>query len=241
MEAKTPVFWPKRPDLAPFEAVQTGPPGGKTKFQNASCPSVTKTDLKKELARFYKARPGRIDIVDVPPMNYLMVDGEGDPNTAPAYQAALEAMYPVAYTLKFMSKNGPAAKDYVVMPLEGLWWADEMSTFSTEDKSNWKWTLMILQPDWITQEMFAAAVAQVERKKAPASLANLRFETFTEGTCAQTLHVGPFSDEGPTIEGLHAFIEDRGQLSGKHHEIYLSDIRRAAPENWKTIIRQPMT
>lgn len=199
-------------------------------------------DLKKELKYLYQPPKDTVVQVDVPTMNYLMVDGEGDPNTAQAFQDALEALYPISYTLKFMVKKGPLAVDYGVMPLEGLWWADDMSSFSVADKSKWKWTLMIMQPSYIDNEMVNAAFADVKRKKNPVALPNVRFEAFSDGTAAQTMHIGPFSEEGPTVEKVHRFIAECGrQRSGKHHEIYLSDIRKADQRKWRTIVRQPMT
>jgi len=174
-------------------------------------------------------------------MNFLMVDGEGDPNTAQSYRDALEGLYPLSYTVRFLVKKGSKAVDYGVMPLEGLWWADDMSTFSVEDKSKWKWTLMIMQPSYVKKAMVGTAIAQVKRKKNPIALSKVRFETFPEGKAAQIMHIGPFSEEGPTIEKVHNFIDECGRKrSGKHHEIYLSDIRKADPKKWKTIIRQPM-
>ncbi len=203
---------------------------------------MNKIDYKKELKHLYKPSAKKVEIVDVPPMNFLMVDGEGDPNTAKAFQDAIEALYPLAYTLKFTIKKGDVAVDYGVMPLEALWWADDMSAFATGDKDNWKWTVMIMQPEFITEELVEQATAQVKQKKNPTALPLVRFETFHEGRSAQIMHIGPFSEEGPTIEKVHAHIEDQGgERRGKHHEIYLSDIRRAAPEKWKTIVRQPMT
>ncbi|NNL78036.1 MAG: hypothetical protein HKO68_17020, partial [Desulfobacterales bacterium] len=158
------------------------------------------------------------------------------------FKDAVEALYSVSYTLKFMIKKGELGIDYGVMPLEGLWWADDMSQFSVEKKEQWKWTLMIMQPELVTTELLNKAIAQVEKKKNPAALSQLRFESFAEGRAAQIMHIGPFAEEGPTIERLHHFITENGfKLTGKHHEIYLSDIRRAAPEKWKTIIRQPLT
>lgn len=179
--------------------------------------------------------------VDVPKISYLMIDGEGDPNTSTAYQAAVEALFALSYFIKFMAKKGTIAIDYGVMPLEGLWWADDMSSFSVDDKSNWKWTMMIMQPDFITREMVDTAIEEVRRKKKLTVLGEVRFVPLIEGTCAQIMHIGPFSAEGPTIERIHKFIADAGRaLTGKHHEIYLSDIRKVAPEKWKTVIRQPM-
>lgn len=202
---------------------------------------MEKLDLKKGLKHLYQPSAREVAQVDVPVMNCLMVDGEGDPNTAPVYAEAVEALFAVSYALKFMVKKGALAIDYGVMPLEGLWWADDMSKFSAEDKSGWKWTMMIAQPHFVSKEMAEAAVADVKKKKTPAAISRLRFEAFTEGRCAQILHIGPFSEEGPTIAKVHRFIETNGyKLCGKHHEIYLSDIRKADPAKWKTIIRQPM-
>ena len=202
---------------------------------------MEKLDLKKYLKHLYQTSAKEVVEVDVPSMNYLMVDGEGDPNTVSAFAEAVETLFTASYTLKFMVKKGTLATDYGVMPLEGLWWADDMSKFSIEDKSNWKWTAMIAQPPFVTRAMLDAALAEVNKKKNPAALSRLRFEAFTEGKCAQILHIGPFSEEGPTIARLHKFIETNGgKLCGKHHEIYLSDIRKAAPGKWKTIIRQPL-
>ena len=200
-----------------------------------------KIDYKKELKHLYRPSAKKIEIVDVPQMNFLMVDGEGDPNTSQSFSDAIEALYPVSYTLKFMVKKGEMGVDYGVLPLEALWWADDMSAFSTGNKDAWKWTLMIMQPEFISKEMVKDAMEAVERKKKPVSLPLVRFEPFKEGKAAQTMHIGPFSDEGPTIERVHLHIEKRGaRRTGKHNEIYLSDIRRAAPEKWKTIVRQPM-
>ncbi len=201
---------------------------------------MQKIDLKKDLKPLYAALARQIAIVDVPPLRYLMIDGEGDPGAAPAYAQAVEALFSVSYTAKFMLKKGPQQCDYAVMPLEGLWWADDHEAFIRNDRTQWKWTMMILQPDFVSDEVIAAAIAEVRRKKALPGVERLRLERFEEGRCAQVLHVGPFTEEGPVIERLHQFIEVHGGLAGKHHEIYLSDIRRAAPEKWKTIIRQPM-
>ena len=203
---------------------------------------MEKIDLKKALKPLYSPSIKAVARVVVPPMNYLMVDGKGDPNIAQEFADAITAAYSVAYTLKFMVKKGALATDYGVMPLEALWWAEDMSTFSQEDKSNWLWTVLVAQPAFITKEMVDAAIADVKKRKDPVALPKLRFETFDEGVCAQLMHIGPFSEEGPNIERVHHFIEASGsQRRGKHHEIYLSDLRKAAPEKWKTIIRQPMT
>jgi len=201
---------------------------------------VQKIDLKKELKHLYQPSAKEVLQVEVPTFQFLMVDGEGDPNTSSAYSQAVEALFSVSYAAKFMVKKGAQAIDYGVMPLEGLWWADDMSVFATNDKSKWKWTMMIMQPDFVASEVIAAAISDVRKKKNLAAIDNLRLEPFTEGLCAQVLHVGPFSEEGPTIDRLHRFIDAHTGRTGKHHEIYLSDIRRADPAKWKTIIRQPM-
>jgi hypothetical protein len=202
---------------------------------------MTKVDYKKELKHLYKPSSKKVEIVDVPDMNFLLIDGKSDPNTAQEFKDAVEALFSVSYTLKFMIKKSDIAFDYGVLPLEGLWWADDMSQFSTKDKSNWKWTLMIMQPECVTDEFVKEAIEQVTKKKGLQALPKLRFEVFSEGKAAQILYIGPFSEEGPTIEKVHQFIEEKGyERSGKHHEIYLSDFRRTAPEKLKTIIRQPM-
>ena len=203
---------------------------------------MEKRDYRKELTELYKPKTGVVVEVDVPEMNFLMADGEGDPNNSKSFSEVTEALYAVSYALKFMVKKGDLQIDYGVMPLEGLWWSDDMATFSVDDKSDWKWTLMIMQPELIDSEMAAAAIDQVRTKKNPVALSLLRFESFKEGPAAQTMHIGPFSEEGPVIAEIHAHIEERGKKRrGRHHEIYLSDIRRAAPEKWKTVIRQPMS
>lgn len=201
---------------------------------------MKKIDLKKELKHLYQPSAKEVVQVDVPTMNFLMVDGKGDPNTSQEYCEAIEALFAVSYTVKFMVKKGPLAIDYGVMPLEGLWWADDMSAFITQDKSNWKWTAMIVQPSFLTPEIIDRAIAEVRKKKNPTAISKLRLEAFSEGRCAQILHIGPFSEEGPAIEKVHQFIDSRGKRTGKHHEIYLSDIRKADPAIWKTVVRQPM-
>ena len=200
---------------------------------------MDKIDFKKTLRHLY--RPSKkFEIVDVPEMQFIMVDGHGDPNQAQEYADAVEALYAVAYKMKFMSKK-QLEKDYTVPPLEGLWWAEDMDTYQTRDKSAWDWTMMIMTPDWITQELFAAAVAEVRKKKNPASLDKVRFETYHEGQSVQIMHLGSYDNEAPTIAAMHnVFIPENGLTeNGKHHEIYLSDPRRVPPEKLKTVLRQP--
>ena len=202
---------------------------------------MTKIDHKKELNEIYKPSSKKVMMVDVHEMNFIMIDGKGDPNKPGEFQEAMEGIYSVSYTLKFMIKKGKDGIDYAVMPPEGLWWADDMSSFLTGNKDEWKWTLMIMQPEFVTRELFEEATAMVKKKKDPPALPRLRFAPFKEGPSAQILYLGPYADEGPTIQMLHDFIKEQGfELSGKHHEIYLSDMRRTAPEKLKTIIRQPM-
>lgn len=202
---------------------------------------MKKRDYKKELKYLYNASAKKVEIVEVPYMNFIMIDGEGDPNTSQAFQNAVEVLFAISYTLKFMIKKGTEEVDYGVMPLEGVWWAEDMSEFSLENKDNWKWTLMIMQPEYVTEKLFNESIKQVKKKKNLVALPKVRFESFSEGKAAQIMHIGPFSEEESTIKKVHNFIKESGfRLTGKHHEIYLSDIRKAAPEKWKTIIRQPI-
>lgn len=196
-----------------------------------------KVDLKKDIVG-YRARAGVFDTIDVPPLRFLMIDGHGDPN-GPVFGEALTALYSIAYPLKFLSKK-ELDRDYVVMPLEALWWAEDMQTFtSARDKSAWEGTAMILTPDWITAEQFA----RIRAKAASPAAEHVRLESLSEGRCVQTLHVGPFDGEGPVLQQLHDdIIPSRGlRMTGRHHEIYLSDPRRADPSKLRTILRQPVT
>ncbi len=207
---------------------------------------MTAIDPKKTLDA-YQAKRGAFRVLEVPPLTYLMVDGAGDPNTAPAFFDAVAALYPLAYTLKFASR-AELGVDQVVMPLEGLWHAPDMASFTTRrDKSTWLWTLMIMVGDHVTPALFDRAVETVAAKSAKKgeelpALAAVRREVLDEGLCVQTLHIGPFDDEGPVLEELHErFVPENGlQMRGRHHEIYLSDRRRTAPEKLCTILRQPV-
>ena len=203
---------------------------------------VEKIDFRKTLDA-YRAKRGEFRIVDVPTMQYLMVDGQGDPNTSTEYAQALEALYPVAYKMKFISKR-ELGRDYVVPPLEGLWWADDMIAFtSARDKSKWHWTMMIMAPEWIETEVFENALAQAGARNPLERLGDVRLEPLAEGRCVQTLHVGSYDDEGPVLEQMHQeFIPAHGlQLTGTHHEVYFSDPRKTAPEKLRTLLRQPVT
>ena len=200
---------------------------------------MEKIDYKKELAALYRPSAKKVVTVDVPAFNFIMTDGQGDPGSE-VFAAAVEALFSVSYTLKFMIKKGPRQLDYGVLPLEALWSADDPTAFTEGRKDEWCWSAMIMQPEFIDEELYAQAIAQVTKKKSLAALEKLRFESFTEGQAAQTLHLGPFSEEGPTVERVHQFIASEGRvLCGRHYEIYLSDIRKAAPAKWKTVIRQP--
>ena len=163
---------------------------------------MKKIDLKRELKLLYQPPAREVVRVDVPTMKFLMVDGEGDPNGSQQFKDAVEVLYSVSYALKFMVKKGSEAIDYGVMPLEGLWWADDMATFTAEDKSKWKWTLMIMQPRYVTPELVDSAIAEARKKKNLVALQKVRFEAFSEGTAAQAMHIGPFSEEGPTIQRM---------------------------------------
>jgi hypothetical protein len=201
---------------------------------------MAKIDFKKILEPLYFASPREINFVTAPRLHFLMLDGRGDPE-APEFQHAVEALFSLAYALKFMLKKEQGL-DYGVMPLEGLWWTDDMAAFTSGDRENWRWTLMIMQPEFMTPELVDGAKADVKKKKNLALLEQVKFLPWCEGEAAQILHVGPFAGEAATVSRLHALIKEKGyHLCGKHHEIYLSDPRRTAPEKLKTIIRQPVT
>lgn len=200
-----------------------------------------KTDFKKTLDS-YQAKQHQFRVVDVPVMQYLMIDGHGDPNTSPAYAEALATLYSVGYKLKFASKQD-LGRDYVVPPLEGLWWADDMDSFTAaRDKSQWDWTMMLMVPDWINQQIFESAVSRAAAKTPLARIGEVRLESLSEGLCVQTLHIGSFDDEAAVLERMHhEFIPENGlHMKGKHHEIYFSDFRKVAPEKLRTILRQPV-
>lgn len=201
---------------------------------------MDKIDLKKELKHLYNPSPKALVQIDVPAMNFIMIDGVGDPSKAAAFQEAIEALYAVSYTIKFAIKKGPAQIDYGVMPLEGLWWSDDPVQFDLQNKDQWQWTLMIMQPEFVSGEIYERSREVAMHKKNLPAIGKIRFERFHEGLSAQLMHIGPFSGEGSNIRRIHDFIAASGHhLEGKHHEIYLSDFRRAAPEKLKTVIRQP--
>ena len=202
-----------------------------------------KIDFKKIQKELYQPDAKEPVIIEVPEMQFLMIDGMGSPGDSQEYQDALAVLYPVAFRTKFLSKA--KGKDYVVPPLEGLWWADDMNDFTEGNRDKWKWTMMIRQPDWINQDMIMEAIAITKEKKPELSklLPKLRLEKYKEGKAAQIMHIGPYSEEGPTVQKVHDFIQKEGGkfdgLKAKHHEIYLSDPRKANPATMKTVIRQP--
>jgi len=202
---------------------------------------MSKIDLKKELKHLYQPSAREVALVDVPRMNFLMIDGRGDPNTSQEFQDAMEVLYGLAYGIKFGLKNQDLGPDYTVMPSEGLWWIAGGGDFDSEAKDAFCWTLMIMQPDHITEEMFDQAKAELKARKDPPALSKVRFEAFYEGLSVQIMHIGPYAEEKPTIEKIHRFAEEQGyRLRGKHHEIYISNPGRTKPERLKTVLRHPV-
>lgn len=204
---------------------------------------IEKVDFKKEFKVLFSPSAKAPVMVDVPDFKYVMVEGEGDPNVVEQFQEKVGVLYGLSYTIKFMMKKDPVEPfDYTVLPLSGLWHAEDCSAFAGEGrKHEWRWRLMIMQPDRVTADVFEAAKEELRKKKNPAYLDDVRFEVYSEGLCAQIMHVGPYSQEGPTVRKLHDFFQEKGYtFNGLHHEIYLSDPRRAQPERLKTIIRQPV-
>lgn len=201
-----------------------------------------KVDLKQELKHLYSSSAKAAEIVQVPAMNCLAIDGQGDPGTSAEYRQAVETLYGLSYALKFLVKKSADGIDYGVMPLEGLWWMEDMAQFSMENRDVWQWTAMIMQPEFITADLLEAALEDLKiKKKTLPAIDKMRFIRWEEGLAAQIMHIGPYAAEAPTIVKLHDFIAEQGYLrAGKHHEIYLSDPRKSAPEKMKTILRQPM-
>lgn len=201
---------------------------------------MDKIDFKKTLKHLYSPSAKESTIVEVPEMQFAMIDGGGSPETSEWFQQTMQALYGVSFTLKFMLKDIPDAYEYVVPPLEGLWWTKGVERLDFKDKQV-EWTVMIMQPEQVTAALFAEAIEKLKAKKDNPALDKLRLESFHEGLSAQIMHIGPYDAEEPTIEKLHQFIKDNGyQLRGKHHEIYLGDPRRTAPERLRTVLRQPI-
>ena len=200
-----------------------------------------KIDLTKEYKHLYQPSAKTPVILTVPAFNFLSLEGNGDPNNSQLYQDTLQSLYQLSYTIKFALKKA-AGIDFQVMPLEGLWWAEDMTDFLTREKSNWLWRMMIAQPPQVTAEWVEKGRLQALGKKdAAPRLREIQFQTYEEGLCVQILHIGPYSAEGPNIQRIHAYALEQGcHLTGLHHEIYLGDPRRTAPEKLKTVVRQPI-
>ena len=200
-----------------------------------------KVDFKSEMKEFFAPSSKNFSLVKVPKFNYIMIDGKGDPNTSQDYMDSIQALYAVSYHLKFYSKN-ELDKDYMVPPLEGLWWAKDMSAFTTGKKDDWYWTSMIMVPDWLTKSQVNRAIKEVGKSKPELKLEGMRYEALKEGLAVQIMHIGPYSDEAPIVSKLHDEYLPAHKLkpNGKHHEIYLSDPRRTAPAKLKTVLRQPV-
>ena len=200
---------------------------------------MTKYDIRKGRKDLYSGKRDEIVLLDVPPQTYFAIDGAGNPNIVPAYAEAVQALYASVYTLKFASKAG--GQDFVVPPLEGLWWAEDWSAFTGRRKDEWSWTMLIAIPPLVTGGA-EAAIAAAREKKGLAALDRVRVQTIEEGRCAQVLHIGSYDDEAPLLARLHGEFLPQHHLAerGKHHEVYLSDPRRTAPEKLKTILRQPV-
>jgi hypothetical protein len=206
---------------------------------------MTKLDLRKEYRSLYQPSAKKVEVVDVPSFQFAMIDGDIEPGaapgTSPAFQAALESLYGISFTLKFQSKQRKENPiDYTVMALEGLWWVED-GVFDITNPGNWRWTAMIMQPPHITPQMFDQALAQLRKKKPSSTLDRLRLENFHESLSLQTMHIGPYATEPATLEKMHLFASQNGYIfHGKHHEIYLGDPRRADPANLKTVLRHPV-
>ena len=211
---------------------------------------MKKLDLRKEFKNLYQPSAKKVELVKIPRFKFIMIDGKIEkgksPGTSPAFAEATQAMYGISYTLKFTSKQDKKNPiDYPVMPLEGLWWVED-GFFDITKPGNWFWTLMMMQPEHVTETMFESAMKKVVEKKGDSpSLAKVRFETFEEGLCVQTMHIGPYATEPATVERMKTFMQENGLrdrvgLGGKHHEIYLGDPRKSAPEKLKTVLRHPV-
>ncbi len=202
---------------------------------------VRKFDYKKVFKEFYSQPAKKVSILKMPKLKYLMINGYGNPNASREYKEAIEVLFSLSYNIKFIIKNSDLKIDYGVMPLESLWWTDNINDFSIDNKSMWKWCSMIMQPDIVTEDYIEKALYEVEKKKKLSSISKVECKDYDEGLVAQTMHVGPYTNEGPTVEKLYNYIKECGYvLSGLHHEIYLNNPRRCLPNNIKTIIRQPI-
>jgi hypothetical protein len=198
-----------------------------------------KIGFKKTFKSLYNPPKGGFQIVDVPKMNYLMIDGRGNPNTSGLYKQSVEVLYTMSYGIKFSFKE--QGLDHVIPPLEGLWWMQDMNDFTLANKDLWEWTMMIMQPEWVFNESVERARDEAYRKKKLPMLNNVRFEMCCEGLSIQTLYTGAYDHEATTIAQMHNYIKDNGfEFNGKHHEIYIGDPRKTLPEKLQTILRQPI-
>jgi hypothetical protein len=201
---------------------------------------MPKIDHKLIYKKLYSPSKVEPEIIDIPAMNFIMLDGEGDPNKSQVYQDTVASLFGLSYAIKFAIKKSQDI-DYAVMPLEGLWWVEDMSTFSVDNKDGWLWTMMMMQPEYVTPTIYEAQREEVIKKKGLTLLKKARFESYLEGTSVQLMHMGPFAAEGPNIARMHAHAKEQGYTNaGKHHEIYLSDMRKTALEKLKTVLRQPI-
>jgi hypothetical protein len=203
---------------------------------------MKKLDLRRKYKHLYQPSARKVEVVEVPELSFVMLDGRIEkghsPGDSPAFLKAIQALFGISYTLKFQSKlRKKNAIDYSVMALEALWWVED-GRFELSQPDNWCWRAMMMQPEHIDAEMFAEALAQLSRKKPSLALGRLRLERYCEGLCIQTMHIGPYSTEPATVERMRAFAQKEGYLlANQHHEIYLGDPRRSAPEKLKTVLR----
>lgn len=199
-------------------------------------------NFKQTFKAYYSPKAGKPEIITPPKMQFLMIDGQGNPNDSVVFQNAIQVLYAVAYGLKFSRKKAGLTPDFSVGTLEGLWWVKEGKEFAIGAKHDWVWTLMIWMPDFITKQDITQQLAVVKAKKPDLAFDTLRLESFNEGTCVQIMHVGPYSEEEASVTLMDNYAQEHGyRQSGKHHEIYMGDPRRAAPDKLKTIIRHPIT
>ena len=207
---------------------------------------MEKIDFKKAFKHLFSPSATKPTIVDVPECQYLMVDGEGDPNENPQFEQAMQTLYSILYSLKMGWKFEKLERphgyvDFTVAPPEAQWWMKDGAGFDMTRPADWRWTLMIMTPDFVTQKMVDEAAVSVREKKGVAAIASYRFGRWEEGCCVQMMHLGPYDAEGPALEKMHRFAAESGyELHGNHHEVYLNDPRRVAPEKIKTILRQPV-
>jgi hypothetical protein len=200
---------------------------------------TNKVDFKKTLKQLYNPSKKGFHIIEVPAMYFLMVDGKGDPNNSTEYQLAIDALYSMSYGIKFTLKS--QGYDHVIPPLEGLWWMEDMNEFSRENIARWEWTMMIMQPEWVGPETVERVRTDQIKKKGNLLLEKVGYQQYSEGLAVQTLYIGAYADEAPVIAEMHSFIKNNAyHTNGKHHEVYLSDVRKTPVEKLQTILRQPI-